>query len=34
MEKEELKRILAGIGMAGLMAGGGVLLTAEPAMSA
>lgn len=34
MEKEELKRILAGIGIAGLMAGGGVVLTAEPAMSA
>ncbi len=34
MEKEELKRVLAGIGIAGLMTGGGVLLTAEPAMSA
>ena len=34
MDKNELKRILAGMGIAGLMAGGGIALTAEPAMSA
>jgi len=34
MKKEDLKRILAGMGIAGLMAGGSVVLTAEPAMSA
>jgi len=34
MDRDELKRILAGMGIAGLVAGGTVALTAEPAMSA
>lgn len=34
MEKNELKRILRSVGIAGLMAGGGIALTAQPAMSA
>ena len=34
MEKDELKKLLAGMGIATLMAGGVVGLTAEPALSA
>ncbi len=34
MEKEELRKILATMGIAGLMAGGGIALTAQPALSA
>jgi hypothetical protein len=34
VDREELKRILAGYGVAGLMAAGGVAFTAQPAMSA
>jgi hypothetical protein len=34
MEKKELTRILKSVGIAGLMAGGGIALTAQPAMSA
>ena len=34
MEKKELARILKSVGIAGLMASGGIALTAQPAMSA
>ena len=34
MEKEELRKILASYGIAGLMAAGGIAFTAQPAMSA
>lgn len=34
MERKELARILKSVGIAGLMAGGGIALTAQPAMSA
>ena len=34
MDREELKRMLAGYGVAGLMAAGGIAFTAQPAMSA
>jgi len=34
VEREELKKILAGYSVAGLLAVGGVALTAQPAMSA
>lgn len=34
MERKELKKILAGIGITSLVAGAGITLTAEPAMSA
>ena len=34
MEKDEIKRMLAGMGIASLMAGAGIALTAQPAMSA
>jgi len=34
MKKKELKRILKSVGIAGLVAGGGIALTAQPAMSA
>jgi len=34
MDREELKKILATYGMAGLMAAGGIAVTAQPALSA
>ena len=34
VEREELKKILAGYSVVGLLAAGGVALTAQPAMSA
>jgi radical SAM modification target selenobiotic family peptide len=34
MDREELKKILASYGVAGLMAAGGIAVTAQPAMCA